>query len=167
MSTIFKSFSTAPGIPNIPGGFKLKRFYKEVTVMPHPYSNSGPDSQPIGKSQLKDCSIRLQSLSKSPAYWGVSLDDRVIKTLYKDDMFLPTKKLALGVAEEWTQQGESIILRSLKMTTLVTKAVRASVDEKHLSFMKREIAAILENDHMCFRDDADTGNSYTTQLSFL
>ena len=59
------------------------------------------------------------------------------------------------------------MLRSLKMYTLVTKAVRAAVDEKHLSFMKREIAAILENDHMCFREDEESGNSYKTQLSFL
>ena len=66
--------------------------------MPHPYASAALDSQPDGKEKAMDTSIHLRSLSKSPSYWGVSLDDRVMKTLYKDDMFLPTKKLALAVA---------------------------------------------------------------------
>jgi len=37
----------------------------------------------------------------SDKYWAVSLDGKVIKTIYKDDLLLPTKALAIALAEEW------------------------------------------------------------------
>ena len=37
----------------------------------------------------------------SPNYWAVTLDEKPVKTMYKDDMFLPTKALAVALAEEW------------------------------------------------------------------
>ena len=34
-------------------------------------------------------------------YYAVTLDGKVIKTLYKDNLFLPTRALAVALAEEW------------------------------------------------------------------
>lgn len=34
-------------------------------------------------------------------FWAVQLDSRVIKTLYKDDMMIPSYALALAIADEW------------------------------------------------------------------
>jgi chaperone required for assembly of F1-ATPase len=49
-------------------------------------------------------SIGVKELSKAiegECFYGVQLDNRVIKTLYKDDLLIPTKALAEAVAEEW------------------------------------------------------------------
>jgi chaperone required for assembly of F1-ATPase len=44
----------------------------------------------------------LNNLSLShDKYYGVTLDGKVTKTLYKDDLLLPTKALAIALAEEW------------------------------------------------------------------
>jgi chaperone required for assembly of F1-ATPase len=48
--------------------------------------------------------VGLTNLSKrnyDGKFWAVTLDERVIKTLYKDDMVIPTYALALAVADEW------------------------------------------------------------------
>lgn len=43
----------------------------------------------------------LNNLSKSDKYWAVTLDGKVTKTIYKDNLMLPTKALAVALAEEW------------------------------------------------------------------
>ena len=37
----------------------------------------------------------------SDQYWSVSLDGKTMKTMYKDNLFIPTKALAVALAEEW------------------------------------------------------------------
>jgi chaperone required for assembly of F1-ATPase len=34
-------------------------------------------------------------------YYAVTLDGRVTKTLYKDDLCIPSRALAVAIAEEW------------------------------------------------------------------
>ena len=49
----------------------------------------------------------------SHKYYAVTLDGKVIKSLYKDDLFIPTKALAVALAEEWEAQIESINMKAL------------------------------------------------------
>jgi chaperone required for assembly of F1-ATPase len=51
----------------------------------------------------------------SDTYWAVALDGRVTKTLYKDDLLIPSKALAIALAEEWEMQGERVDLKTLKL----------------------------------------------------
>jgi len=43
----------------------------------------------------------LSQVSNDAKFWAVTLDGRVIKTMYKDKLLLPTKALAEALAEEW------------------------------------------------------------------
>jgi len=44
----------------------------------------------------------LQNLHLSKdKYYAVTLDGKVTKTLYKDDLCLPNRALAVALAEEW------------------------------------------------------------------
>jgi len=37
----------------------------------------------------------------SDKYWAVTLDGKATKTMFKDNLFIPTKALAVALAEEW------------------------------------------------------------------
>ena len=46
--------------------------------------------------------VTLNNLSMShDTYWAVTLDDRVTKTFYKYDLIIPSRSLAVDLAEEW------------------------------------------------------------------
>lgn len=73
--------------------------------------------------------------------------------MYKDDLFLPTKALAVALAEEWDSQKESINLKSLHLHNYLGKCVRVAEDSDISEHMKEELFAIIENDQICFRED--------------
>ena len=82
-------------MPSIPNVQHLKRFYRHASVVPH------PDSDSLSKIDLND-DVTMENLSKShDTYWAVALDGRVIKTIYKDAMPIPSRALAVAMAEEW------------------------------------------------------------------
>ena len=58
-------------------------------------------------------------------YWGVQLDGRVIKTMYKDNLCLPSKTLVVMLAEEWESQDKVMDITSLHMNNMVAKGIRA------------------------------------------
>lgn len=73
----------------------VRRFYKKVDVVEHPLSSKMPKLQPEQK-------VSLQYLQHShDKYYAVTLDGRVTKTLYKDDLCIPSRALAVAIAEEW------------------------------------------------------------------
>ena len=78
----------------MPSGYKIKRFYKKVDIMEHPQTEQQ-------KKLAKGEQVSFNNLSLSDKYWAVSLDGKIIKTIYKDDLLLPTKALAIALAEEW------------------------------------------------------------------
>lgn len=54
------------------------------------------------KKLNNDEKVSYQNLSLSAdKYWAVTLDGKVTKSMYKDDLLLPTKALAVALAEEW------------------------------------------------------------------
>ena len=106
-----------------------------------------------------DEEVSLNNLSlASDVYYGVKLDNRVIKTIYKDDLFLPTKALAVAIAEEWDSQVEQINLNDLYLNNLLCKAIRAEFDPEIQSYMRNEIALIFGNDEICYREDENSAN---------
>ena len=93
----------------MPQGYKIKRFYKKVDIVEHPLS---AEQQKIQEDQ----SIDFKNLSyTSGKYWAVTLDGKVTKTMYKDGLFIPTKAMAVALAEEWESQTEFINLKTLHL----------------------------------------------------
>ena len=97
-------------MPNIPNVQHLKRFYRHATVIPYPDLTVCP---PILSA---DESVDFTNLSQShDQYWAVALDGRVVKTLYKDPLPIPSRALAVALAEEWESQKEKIDIKTLHL----------------------------------------------------
>lgn len=94
-----------------------KRFYKEVKVVPHPLTKL-PDV-PTG---------HCQPVLEQTSYWGIELDNRLVKTLYKDDLIAPTEEMAYCLAEEWDSQKKKINQRTMRLNTMLAKAEKARRD---------------------------------------
>lgn len=48
------------------------------------------------------------NISRSTQYYQIYLDKFKCKSLYKDDMYIPTYPLAVALAEEWAMQPSKI-----------------------------------------------------------
>jgi ATP12 chaperone protein len=103
--------------PSVPGGYRIKRFYKRVDVVEHPLSAEAPKLAAGEK-------IDFKNLSKSHgSYWAVTLDGKVTKTMYKDNLLIPCKAMAVALAEEWDSQHESINLKSLHLVSQANEVI--------------------------------------------
>jgi len=98
-------------------------------------------------------------------YWAVALDNRIIKTMYKDPMPIPSRALAVALAEEWDSQHEKIDLKTLHLNQMLARAIRASHDPSLAAHMQSDIQRILENDQICYREDPDSENTYKRALA--
>ena len=120
-----RAFST---LPSSSAQKKIKRFYKNVTIQRHPAAT--------GVEHLeKGAKVDLTNLSKSHEYWSVALDKRTLKTMYKDELLLPSRALAAAVAQEWESQHDVIDLRTFHINNAISKGVRASHDLSLVSHM--------------------------------
>jgi chaperone required for assembly of F1-ATPase len=129
--------STMPSVPNVP---HLKRFYKHATVVRHPDSDSL-------KKLLDTEDVNFDNLSMCHGqYWAVALDGRIMKTMYKDSMAIPSRALAVAIAEEWESQAEKIDLKTLHLNQMLARAIRATHDPTLAGHMQSEIQRFLEND---------------------
>ena len=70
----------------------------------------------------------MKSEQERGTYWSVSLDERTIKTMYKDALFVPSRALAVALAEEWESQGDTIDLRDFHLNNMMAKVIRAAHD---------------------------------------
>ena len=93
----------------------------------------------------EDVTLDNLSMSHGP-YWAVALDNRVIKTMYKDPMPIPSRALAVALAEEWESQEEKIDLKTLHLNQMLARAIRANHDPSLAAHMQSDIQRILEND---------------------
>jgi chaperone required for assembly of F1-ATPase len=66
--------------------------------------------------------------------------------MYKDPMPIPSRALAVAIAEEWESQHEKIDLKTLHLNQFMTRAIRASCDPSLAAHMQSEVQRILEND---------------------
>jgi len=124
----------------MPQGYKIKRFYKRVEVIEHPLSAEMPKITEGEQLGIKNLS---QAHDK---YWAVTLDGKVTKTMYKDPLLIPTKAMAVALAEEWDMQNEGIEMKSLHLNNFLAKCIRAANDEALQNYMREELYTILEND---------------------
>ena len=85
------------------------------------------------------------SLTHGP-YWAVALDGRVIKTMYKDPMPIPSRALAVAIAEEWESQKDKIDLKTLTLNQMLARSIRSTHDPSLATHMQTEVQRILEND---------------------
>lgn len=93
--TSLRAAAFSSQMPTIPNVQHLKRFYKHARVIQH------PDSDSFDKLSASE-EVTMDNMSKSHGpYWAVALDSRVVKTLYKDPMPIPSRALAVALAEEW------------------------------------------------------------------
>ena len=74
--------------------------------------------------------MSLENLSLSDNYYAVTLDGKVTKTMYKDELLLPSKALAVALAEEWEAQKDFINLKSLHLNNYLAKCVRDKHDHE-------------------------------------
>jgi chaperone required for assembly of F1-ATPase len=79
----------------MPQNQRLKRFYKKVDVVEHPLTKEHKKLNSNEKVTLNNISLSHDK------YYAVTLDGKVIKTLYKDNLLLPTRAVAVALAEEW------------------------------------------------------------------
>lgn len=63
----------------------------------------------------------------------MTLDGKVTKTMFKDPLVIPSKALAVALAEEWEAQSESINLKSLHIvnTKLIIFCLEQFLIKKH------------------------------------
>lgn len=98
---------------------KIRRFYKKANVVEHPLSEK---VEKLSSSE----EVTLNNLSMShDTYWAVTLDGKVTKTFFKDDLLIPSRSLAIALAEEWESQGDTIDIKSLHLNQMIAKAWRA------------------------------------------
>ena len=70
-----------------------------------------------------------ESTGTGEKYYGITLDGKIVKTMYKENLLIPSRALAVALAEEWEAQLDTIDLRSMHLNTMVGKGVRAINDE--------------------------------------
>ena len=88
----------------------------------------------------------MSRVTKDHQYWAVKLDKRVIKTMYKEELYIPSRALAVALAQEWDSQNEVIDLRQFHLNYVVAKAVHLTHDPTLETNMQAELQRILEND---------------------
>jgi len=91
-------------------------------------------------------------VTEAPGGFGVTLDDRPVKTPAKSALVLPTRAMARAVAAEWDAQEDEI-----RPTTMpVTRAANAAIDK--VAHQRVEVAAMLaeygDSDLLCYRADS-------------
>ena len=125
---------TAQGaLPQMPNMTHVRRFYKKVEVVEHPLSSQLEKLSTDQKVSLKN--LRLSH----DKYYAVTLDGKVTKTLYKDDLCLPSRALAVALAEDWDSQSERIDMKTLKLNQMMAKAVRTVHDPTLVAYMRNQI----------------------------
>ena len=88
-------------------------------MVPHPDSDSLPKLAPTDDSTFENLSM------SDGKYWAVALDNRIVKTMFKDLMPIPSRALAVALAEEWDSQKEKIDLKTLHLNHMYARAIRA------------------------------------------
>jgi chaperone required for assembly of F1-ATPase len=99
----------------------MKRFYKEVTVLE---GGSG---------------------------YGIALDGRAVKTPAGRPLGLPSRALAEAIAQEWRDQGDTVIPHTMPLTRLATTAT--DITSARRSDVVAETLGYAETDLLCYRAD--------------
>jgi hypothetical protein len=91
-----------------------RKFYKEVSIAELP-NNEYIEDLPLDENNKK-----LYDISKiRQYYYHVLLDGKKCKSLYLDELKIPNKKLALGIAQEFHRQKQDINLYSMHLVKVL------------------------------------------------
>ena len=55
--------------------------------------------------------------------WGIALDDKPVRTPARKRLIVPAESLALAIAEEWNEAGETVDPRAMPLTGLANAAI--------------------------------------------
>ena len=110
--------------PQLPSTSRIHRFYKTIEVVEHPKSTQIPKLNPWEQPSLKNVSKAVD------VYYGLAFDGKITQTLYKNDLCIPSRRLAESLAEEWLRQptDEKIDVNSLRLNLMYAKATRTIMD---------------------------------------
>ena len=67
----------------------------------------------------------MSNISLSDRYWAVTLDGKPTKTMYKDNLLIPSRALAVALAEEWEAQKDFLDLKSLHLVSIITSCTNS------------------------------------------
>ena len=79
--------------------------------------------------------------------WTVTLDERTLKTPARQQLLLPTKRLAQAIAAEWNAQGDRIDIAAMPLTRLANVALDRTPEAR--DEMADELARYCETDLIC------------------
>ena len=71
--------------------------------------------------------------------FGVTLDDKALKTPAGTPIVVPTRALAAAIAEEWSNQGERLRFDALPLTRIASTALAGDA-LWHAPVVRRELA---------------------------
>lgn len=151
------------------GTTRIKRFYKKVEVKEHPIMDllEPKDFLQAGLAVPAGTPIGLDNMSKiregQDVFYAVTLDGKTMKTMYKDPLYIPSRALALAIAEEWESQVGTIDMRQMHINNMIAKAVKSRLDPSLEHYMKNEILKVITNDQVCFIEP-ESDNEYKEKL---
>lgn len=79
------------------------------------------------------------------------LDNRPVRTPLRAPLVVPSQAMADAIAEEWSSQGDEIVIASMPLTGFTNAAID-QVAPQHARFVD-DIAAYGETDTLCYRAD--------------
>src|ERR1044071_10498176 len=83
--------------------------------------------------------------------WGVALDGRAMRTPGRNELVVPSEKLAAAIAAEWDAQKEEIRPQTMPLTRLAATAIdRTAVQREQVV---AETANYAGTDLVCYRAD--------------
>jgi chaperone required for assembly of F1-ATPase len=83
--------------------------------------------------------------------WGVALDGRPMRTPSKNDLAMPSEKLAAAIAAEWDAQQDEIRPATMPLTRLAATAIDRTAPLRNKVI--DEIAGYAGTDLICYRAD--------------
>ena len=92
---------------------------------------------------------RDAGVTETPDAFGVALDGKPVSTPAKRPLTVPTRALAVAIAEEWRAQGETIDPRRLPLTRLASIALDLVAPRREAVIA--EVAKYAGTDLVCYR----------------
>jgi len=81
--------------------------------------------------------------------WGVALDGRPMRTPGKNELLVPSEKLAAAIAAEWDAQQDDVRPMTMPLTRLAATAIDRTAMQRHQ--VVDEIAGYAGTDLVCYR----------------
>ena len=96
--------------------------------------------------------------------WSISLDGKPLRTPARKPLLVPTEKLALAIAAEWSSAGETVDPGAMPLTGLANAAIdRVAPDPEPFAL---GIARYGESDLACYRAEGPAGLAARQEASW-